>query len=302
MSVVTLGVFNADCTFRADRPPRMGETIMGRSFHLGPGGKGSNQAVAAARAGADVQILTRLGQDAFADMAEALWHEAGIVPLAERAEAESTGAAYIFVEAATGNNAIIICPGAAGAMTPAYVDARAQAIRDARVFLTQAEQPLDAAFRALEHARAGGAATIFNPAPAADLPDGMLALCDFVTPNESEAEALTGRPVTDIASAKAACAALVAQGAGAAIVTLGAQGVVFGDGTRALHLDAIAAGPVKETTGAGDCFNGAFAAALAEGREVDAALRFATAAAALSVTRAGAAASMPGRKEILALI
>lgn len=302
MTIVVLGVFNADCTFRAGRLPSMGETILGRSFHLGPGGKGSNQAVAAARAGAEVQMLTRLGQDAFADMAEALWREAGIVSLAERAEGEATGAASIFVEDATGNNAIIICPGAAGAMTPAHIDARANEIGAARVFLTQGEQPLDAAHRALQLARAGGAVTIFNPAPAAELPDGMLALCDYVTPNESEAEALTGMTVTDADSAAAACAALVAQGAGAGIITLGEQGVLYGDGSRVLHVPAIRAGEVKETTGAGDCFNGAFAAAIAEGLQVEDALRFGVAAAGLSVTRAGAAASMPTRADIAALI
>lgn len=300
--VLVLGVFNADCTFRADRAPNMGETILGRSFHLGPGGKGSNQAVAAARAGASVGMLTRLGQDNFADMAEALWREAGITPLVERVKDASTGAAYIFVEEATGNNAIIICPGAAGKISPAFIDAHADQIAAARVVLTQGEQPLDAAMQLLRLARGAGAVTVFNPAPVAPLPEGMLALCDYVTPNETEAEGLTGIAVRDLDSARAAASALVSQGAGAAIVTLGSQGVLFGDGARHLHVPAMPAGPVLETTGAGDCFNGAFAAALAAGQPVEDALRFGCAAAGLSVSRAGAAASMPTIDEIRAAL
>ncbi|MGB3556597.1 MAG: PfkB family carbohydrate kinase, partial [Jannaschia sp.] len=172
--IVILGVFVADTAYRADRQPRMGETILGRSFALGPGGKGSNQAVACARAGGAVTIVTRLGQDTFGDMAMATWEKAGVVPEVERG-GTATGAAYIFLEEATGNNAIIVCPGAAGEIDAAFVEARADLIGGARVLVTQLEQPMEAAMAALRIARDGGAATILNPAPAADLPDGMLA-------------------------------------------------------------------------------------------------------------------------------
>lgn len=302
MSIVILGVFVADTAYRADRQPRMGETILGRSFALGPGGKGSNQAVAAAMAGGRVHFITRLGRDAFADMARATWAKAGVIPEVTEDPESYTGAAFIFVEHATGNNAIIIAPGAAGRISEADVEARAALIGGAKVFVTQLEQPMAAAERALGIARAGGALTILNPAPAAPLPPGMLALCDLVTPNESEAEALTGIPVRSPEDARRAAEALRAQGAGAVIVTLGERGALYHDGARTVHLPALDAGPVVETTGAGDAFAGGLAVALAEGRDAVEAMRFGCATAAISVTRPGTAPSMPTRAEIEALL
>ena len=300
--VVILGVFVADTAYRAPRQPRMGETILGKSFVLGPGGKGSNQAVAAAMAGADTHFVSRLGKDAFADMALATWAKAGVHPAIVQDPASYTGAAYIFIEDATGNNAIIISPGAAAEISNADVNANAALIRSARVFVTQLEQPIPVAVHALQLARAAGVTTILNPAPAAALPDGMLALCDYVTPNETEAEALTGLPVTSVAEAAAAAKALLALGAGAAIITLGDKGALFYDGTRTVHVPPFKAGPVVETTGAGDAFNGGFAAALSEGMDPVLAVRFGSATAGISVTRAGTAPSMPARAEIEALL
>jgi ribokinase len=300
--IVILGVFVADTAYRAARQPRMGETILGESFALGPGGKGSNQAVAAARAGGDVGFLTKLGRDTFADMALATWAEAGVTSLATQHADSYTGAAYIFVEDGTGDNAIIIAPGIAGTIAPSDVEGQAEAIAGAKVFVTQLEQPLDAALRALEIARAGGARTILNPAPAAALPEGMLALCDYVTPNETEAEGLTGLPVTGVEEATRAAEALRAMGAGTAIVTLGENGALYHDGATVLHVPGMRAGPVVETTGAGDAFNGGLAVALAEGMGPQDAVRFANATAAISVTRAGTAPSMPARAEIDALL
>lgn len=306
MSIVILGVFVADTAYRAERQPRMGETILGKSFVLGPGGKGSNQAVAAAKAagtgGGKVHFVTRLGRDPFAEMARATWAGAGVVAEAVEDAESYTGAAYIFIEEATGNNAIIIAPGAAGRISVADVEAKAGLIGAAKVFVTQLEQPMPAALRGLEIARAGGARTILNPAPAAALPEGMLGLCDFVTPNESEAEAITGLPVTSPAEAEAAARALIGAGAGAAVVTLGEKGALYCDGRGAVHVPAFDAGPVVETTGAGDAFNGAFAVALSEGRAQADAVRFACAAASISVTRPGTAPSMPDRAEIEALL
>ena len=300
--VVILGVFMADTSFRADRQPRMGETLMGREFRLGPGGKGSNQAVAAARAGAEAHFISRLGQDAFADMALGIWREAGVTPAVTQHAEHPTGAADIFIDAATGDNAIIICPGVAGTISPADIDRNAALLDGAGVFMTQLEQPIDAALAGLRAARARGVTTILNPAPAADLPDGTLALCDYVTPNETEAQGLTGIRVENIDDARRAAAALVDAGAGAAIITLGESGVVFHDGQNWEHVPAISAGPVIETTGAGDAFNGAFAAELAQGATPRDALRFGVAAAGISVTRPGTAGSMPTRAEVLALL
>ena len=300
--IVVLGVFVADTAYRADRPPRMGETILGNSFALGPGGKGSNQAVAAAKAGGDVHFISRLGQDDFAAMALKTWAGAGVTAAVTQDAESFTGAAYIFIEEASGDNAIIICPGAAGDISVADVEAQRDLIESASVFITQLEQPMDAAKSGLKIAREAGVRTILNPAPAAELDAEMLALCDFVTPNESEAEGITGVPVASLEDAEAAADVLLSKGVGAALITLGEQGVYYkGSGTSA-HVPAVSAGPVMETTGAGDAFNGGFATALAEGMDPVAAIRFGCAVAGISVTRAGTAPSMPARTEVDALL
>lgn len=300
--IVILGVFVADTAYRADRAPKMGETVLGNSFALGPGGKGSNQAVAAAMAGGDVHFISRLGEDAFAEMALDIWDKAGVTPKVTRHSDSYTGAAYIFIEEATGNNAIIICPGVAGSISTADMDANAELIGGADIFMTQLEQPMGAAMQALRIARKGGAKIILNPAPAAELPDGMLKLCDYVTPNESEAEALTGLSVTTIDEAREAADLLLALGAKAAIITLGENGALYHDATTSEHVPAISAGDVVETTGAGDAFNGGFAAALARGMDPLDAVRFGAATAGISVTRPGTAPSMPSLDEIEALL
>ncbi|WP_343082296.1 ribokinase [Ostreiculturibacter nitratireducens] len=301
-TIVILGVFVADTAYRAERQPRMGETILGNSFVLGPGGKGSNQSVAAAMAGGRVHFITRLGRDPFADMARATWARAGVNPEVTEDPDSYTGAAYIFIEDATGNNAIIISPGAAGRISVSDVEERAGLIGGAGVFITQLEQPMPAAHRALEIARAGGARTILNPAPAAEIPPEMLALCDFITPNESEAEGITGIEVKTVEDAARAADALLAQGVGAAIITLGEKGAFYRDAHQTVHVPAITAGKVVETTGAGDAFNGGFAAALARGADPIDAVRFGCATAGISVTRPGTAPSMPSLAEIEALL
>ena len=296
--VCVLGVFAGDTVYRADRQPRMGETILGESFTLTPGGKGSNQAVAAARLGARTRLITRLGRDAFADLAEATWREAGVEARAARDSDHHTGAAFIFVDARTGDNAIIVAPGAAGTLGPDDVERERDAIRDAAVFVTQMEQPMEAAHAALRLAREAGTVTVLNPAPAGPLPDGLIALCDWITPNESEAEGLTGIAVRTVEDAERAGRALLDLGAGGVVVTLGERGALLVTKEGATHVPAHHAGEVAETTGAGDSFNGAFCVALAEGRDPADAVRFGCAAAGIQVTRPGAAAAMPGRDEV----
>ncbi|AZO62708.1 ribokinase [Mesorhizobium sp. M1A.F.Ca.IN.022.07.1.1] len=300
--VVILGVFVADTAYRADRQPRMGETILGNSFKLGPGGKGSNQAVAAGKLGADITFLTRLGIDAFADMAKQTWKDAGVKSAVIDTPDSYTGAAYIFVEEGSGNNAIIVSPGAAMLISSADIEAHADLIRSAGVFVTQLEQPIDAALKALQIARGAGVTTILNPAPAATLPDSIYALCDYVTPNESEAEGLTGIAVSSVDDARRAADSLLAKGVGAVIVTLGEKGALLHTRERSDHVGAVTAGPVIETTGAGDAFNGGLAAALAKGVEPLEAVRFACAVAGISVTRPGTAPSMPTLQEVEALL
>lgn len=296
--IAILGVFVADTAYRADRPPRMGETILGNSFALGPGGKGSNQAVAAGRLGGDVTIITRLGDDAFADMANDIWTDAGVKQAVVRDPDGYTGAAYIFVEEASGDNAIIVCPGAAGDIDAAMIDGQADLIGSSAIFMTQLEQPIPAARRALEIARAAEVTTILNPAPAAPLDKDLLALCDYATPNETETEELTGMRVTTIDEARKAADQLLAGGVGAAIITLGQQGALLHDGEMSEHIAAFNAGPVIETTGAGDAFNGGFAVGLARGLSALEAVSLGCATAGISVTRPGTSASMPTMDEV----
>ncbi len=300
--VVILGVFVADTAYRAARAPRMGETILGSGFKLGPGGKGSNQAVAAGRLGADVTFITRLGRDPFADMALATWKDAGVKAAVIETPDSYTGAAYIFIEETTGNNAIIVAPGAASLISPADIDANAALIRSAGVFVTQLEQPIDAAERALEIAREAGVVTILNPAPAAKLPDRIYKLSDYLTPNETETEELTGMKVESVDDARRAGDRLLSLGVGTAVITLGDQGALLHTAQQSEHVPAISAGPVVETTGAGDAFNGGFAAALARGVAPLEAVRFACAVAGISVTRPGTAPSMPTREEVELLL
>lgn len=300
--VVILGVFVADTAYRAGRLPRIGETILGEGFVLGPGGKGSNQAVAAGRLGADVHFISRLGADAFGEMAMVVWAEAGVVAHVTRDPASYTGAAFIFLDAATGNNAIIVAPGAAAGLAPADLDRETALIQGAGVFVTQLEQPLAAAARGLMIAHKAGVTTILNPAPAQPLGDDILGLCDYVTPNETEAEELTGIPVASVEDATRAADALIARGVRGAVITLGARGALLRTPETTALVPAVGAGPVVDTTGAGDAFNGGFATALARGSDPVAAVRFGCAVAGLSVTRQGAAASMPRRGEVEALL
>ena len=300
--IVILGVFVADTAYRASRQPRIGETIIGNEFSLGPGGKGSNQAVAAALAGGNVHFISRLGKDDFANMAISLWEKSGITPHVTQHSDSYTGAAYIFIENKSGNNAIIISPGAAASINHDDIVANKVLIQGARVFMTQLEQSLDAADSALSFAKEGGAITILNPAPAQPLEGNILKLCDFVTPNEIEAEQITGIPVKSINDAEIAAGKLLEQGASAAVITLGEQGALFKDNNQIIHQPSFHVGPVVETTGAGDAFNGGLAVALSEEMPIDKALRFACATASISVTRPGTAPSMPSRDEIEALI
>jgi ribokinase len=304
-NVLVMGSFVVDLAFRAARLPAWGETLMGSSFALGPGGKGSNQAVAAARAGASVQFLSKLADDTFGKLARDTWAAEGIDASLVGASTTPTGAAAILIDAAHGENAIIVVPGACFTLTPAEVEAATSAITSAAVFLTQLELPLDAVETGLHIARDAGVPTIFNPAPAPEhpLPDSLIALADYFVPNETEAALLTGMPVETIAQAEAAADSLLERGARNVILTLGARGSLLRTaGGKSTSIPPFHAGPVVDTTGAGDAFCGAFAASLAAGRPAAESARFASAAAGISVTRPGTAPSMPCRVEIAALL
>ncbi len=293
--VVILGVFVADTAYRASRMPKMGETILGNSFVLGPGGKGSNQAVAAGNLGADVTIITRLANDDFGRMATQTWDNANVKGAVKYSANSYTGAAFIFIDDKTGDNAIIIAPGAASEISLKDIHENSNVISSADVFLTQLEQPIEAAQEGLKVAKEHGKITILNPAPAAHLPKEIFGLCDFITPNETEAEAITGLPVRNHKEAERAANYLNELGVKTPIITMGDQGAfLYGHGL----IPALNAGEVVETTGAGDAFNGGFAVALSEGKSSLEAVKFGCATASISVTRAGTAPSMPAREEV----
>ena len=297
--ITIMGIFVADLAFRTSRLPVWGETVLGSDFAMGPGGKGSNQAVAAARLGAQVTFISKVGRDAFGQLARRTYAKEGIDTefLYESADAP-TGAASIVVHESKGENAIVVVPGACNELTTDEIDRARDRIAGSAVFLTQLEQPLALAEHALKLARSVGVTTILNPAPAATLPSSIYGLCDYVTPNETEAGLLTGLPVENLSQAEKAADALLSRGVKNVIITLGAQGALVKNHNGTTHVRAVDAGPVIETTGAGDAFAGGFAVALAEGRDLIESTRFACAVAGISVTRPGTAPSMPRRQEV----
>jgi ribokinase len=301
--IVVMGIFAADLTFLTPKLPAWTETVLGSGFRIGPGGKGSNQAIAIARLAAPVQFLAKIGRDEFGAMARGIYETEGVGTnfLFESTDAP-TGAAAILIDDSAGENAIIVVPGAAAMLSTAEIDLAGDAIGRSAVFLTQLEVPLPLVAHGLAEARRRGVTTILNPAPAFPLSDALLGLVDILTPNETEAAMLSGLPVTTPEEAERAADALIARGAGAVVVTMGAAGALLRTRGRTVMVDAVRAGPVVDTTGAGDSFNGAIAVALSEGRTLEEAIGFACTVAGLKVTRAGAGAAMPHRAEVDALL
>ena len=296
-SIVVVGSSNTDMVIQLDHIPRPGETILGGRFVMAAGGKGANQAVAAARAGGDVTFVARVGRDMFGDNVLAGFQKDGIrVDHVLRDKASPSGVALIFV-ARDGENSIAVASGANGNLSPADVQKARRAIAAASVLVMQLETPLPTVQTAAEIAAQAGVPVILNPAPACPLPDELLKLVSILTPNETEAELLTGIQVTDDATAELAADRLLARGVKTVIITLGSRGaLVAGDEFHGL----VPGFEVKavDTTAAGDVFNGALAVALARQQPLADAVRFANAAAAISVTRLGAQPSAPKRKEI----
>ncbi len=303
-SISILGIFVADLTFRTERMPNKGETYIGNSFKLGPGGKGSNQAVAARRAGAETMFITKIGKDTFGEMAMKLYADEGInSKYVWEIPDMSTGAASIVVNEETGDNAIIVVPGAADAMVPDDLDAAEAGIADCAFFMASLEVPIPVMQHGLEVAKRNGVSTILNPAPAAILPDEVYGLSDYFTPNETEAAILAGIPVVTIEDAEEAAKIFLQRGIDTVVITLGEKGAYVRNSVINQHVPAFdMGGKVLETTGAGDAFNGGFAYALAEGMSLIEAVRFGSATAAISVTRLGTAPAMPVNSEIQDLL
>jgi ribokinase len=293
--VLVVGSANVDFTVAVPRLPRPGETVTEGTLLIARGGKGANQAVAARRLGAEVRLVGCVGDDASGrQVRQALATEGIGVQALRSTAAAATGTALIAVDAA-GRNQIVVAPGANRALTTADVDDADLAWAD--IVVCSLEVPLPVVRHALERARAVGARTVLNPAP---FPDGgvdFLHLADYATPNEGEAARLGGRAADVVEDGVALAEAVRARGARHAIVTLGERGVVADGPEGRLHVPAFAITAV-DTTGAGDAFNGALAVAVAERRPLSAALRFASAAAAVACTRRGAQPAMPTRAEV----
>ncbi|MGN0832127.1 MAG: ribokinase [Kiritimatiellia bacterium] len=296
--IVVLGSTNTDMVISGARIPVPGETVSGGKFLMNPGGKGANQAVAVARLSARrgaCTFVAKVGDDLFGRETAARLKREGIVARLVVDPAGPSGTALILVDA-KGQNVISVALGANGTLAPADVAPFAADIASAAVLLLQLETPVETVLAAAQTARAGGATVILNPAPARKLPRALYAQIDWITPNETEAETLTGVRVTDIASARRVRDWFMVRGVGHVLVTLGAKGVYCGDCDRifpSLRVKAV------DCVAAGDTFNGALAVALAEGKDGAEAIAFAQKAAAISVTRPGAQSSIPCRRELL---
>ena len=295
--ICVVGSANVDMTFCTPRLPAAGETLAAHSLHVGLGGKGANQAVAAARLGGKVAFVARVGNDAFGADAIKQYQTEGIDTSFVHRHAElPTGTAAIMVDD-NAENSIVIVPGANAKLTADDVRESAKAIADADAVLCQLETPIESALEAFRIARSAGKLTVLTPAPAQELPAELLELCDICVPNQTELELLTGQRVNNIDDAALAASKVRAQGVQSVVVTLGSQGVLVVRDNETHHVPARNVDAV-DTTGAGDAFTAAFAVSMAEGITINEAARRGIEVAAITVTRVGTQASFPRRDEL----
>jgi len=295
--IVVVGSSNTDMVVKAQRIPALGETVTGGQFIMAAGGKGANQAVAAARLGAEVTFVAKLGQDMFGEQAVENYKKEGIVTdLILRDPENHTGVALIMVDE-QGENLIAVASGANHALTPEDIEQAGERIRSANVVMLQLEIPIETVRFTVQLAADAGVPVILDPAPAAPLEDVLLKQVTYLTPNESEAEGLTGIQVQDEASARRAAEKLLDGGARHVIITMGAKGALVASPREAVLIPGYAV-DARDSTAAGDAFNGGLAAALARGLALQEAVRQANLVGALSVTRIGAQPSLPTEAEL----
>ncbi len=295
--ICVFGSFVVDLTSYAPRIPGVGETVLGTAFKLGPGGKGSNQGVAAHRAGGDVTMITKVGKDVFGQVALDNFKNEGMsLDYIFVDSNHETGSALIMVDE-NSSNSILVVPGACNTITDEEVDSAKEVISDCDIFLAQLEVNMSSIERSVKLAHEGGATVVLNTAPVQPVSDELIAMCDIVTPNEHEAAILTGIEIKTIEDCRAAAKFFFDKGVKKVIITWGSNGVYCNDGEKEMHLPIT---PYKaiDTTGAGDAFSGGFVTALSEGKNFFEAAAFGCVVAGLSVTKKGTAASMPNRNEV----
>ena len=294
-----LGIFVADLAFFG-KIPKVGETILGQDFVVGPGGKGSNQSVAAGKAGASIDFITKVGDDDYGKMAFSIYKETNVGSnFVYVSKEHNTGVAAILLNKDTGENAISVVPGAAGALTIEDIDNAKDVITNSSIFLTQLEAPMDVVIHALKIAKENNVTTILNPAPSAKLDPSVFPLVDYFTPNESEASFYVSGQISNKTDAAKYGKDILNLGVKNVVITLGDQGVYFINNQETHFEPAMDLGSkVVDTSGAGDAFSGAFATALTENKSVIESIKFANTFAGISTTRIGTANSMPSREEI----
>lgn len=296
-SILVVGSSNTDMVIRTEHLPAAGETVIGGTFFMNPGGKGANQAVAIARLGGEVAFVCKTGSDLFGREAHELFNREGIdTSYVFSDPTNPSGVALITVDTRA-ENCIVVAPGANACLTPDDLLASAEAFDSADIVLLQLEIPMETVEAAALLARAKGKRVVLNPAPASPLSEQLLAAIDLITPNETEAEAIANLKITDERSARAAAEKIVEMGVRNVVITLGAKGALVFDGRRHEMIPACRVRAV-DTTAAGDIFNGALVVALSEGRSLTDAARFAAKASAIAVTRIGAQSSAPYRTEV----
>ena len=292
--ISVLGIFVADVSFSGNKIPSVGETILGDSYNIGPGGKGCNQVIAISRLGGKVSFISKLGKDNYGDLALKTLRENNINTSSITQSADlQTGVAGIMLDKKTGANAINVITGAPSTLTISEINKHINTIKKSKIFLTQLEVPTNVTLHCLKEAKKSNVITILNPAPAAKISKEFFNYIDYFTPNEIEAEFYTGIKVYNEIEAKKASVKLLNLGVKKVIITLGEKGLFYSDGIEDIYIKALALKNILDTTGAGDAFNGGLAFALSKNKPIKESLKLANQVAGLSTTKLGAGNSMP---------
>ena len=296
--IFVFGIFAVDISFYVDKKVKAGETIIAKGSNIGPGGKASNQAISARKLGGNTTLITRLGNDNFNSYANTIWRKEKLSTSAKIDRTLPTGMAGIFIDDKTGENSVIVHPGASAQLSINDFNSQKSKMQKGDIFLTQFEQSSDTTFSVLKEARKLGMITIFNPAPFGKINKKVYQFCEIITPNETEAEQITNIPLKGKRDVQRAINKIRDLGVEKVIITLGKKGAAVFDGDETTFCPSKNFGKVIDTTGAGDCFNGTLASALSFGKDLKQSVEFSCAAAGLSVLKRGTAQSSPTRVEL----